>query len=167
MSRNIMEDFLEWICDELETLHEEVKKKGKLDTSTLNQLDAMVDVKKDILEVMGMEEYLDNKSNEYSNTRNSYSNGRMNSNSYNNGNRYMNMNMNNGYSGHGYNRGYYIQPYYMENRGGMGMPYNNYGYSRDMSEQEMIQQLRDMASNANPQKKDAIHSFLEQLEQMS
>ena len=80
-------------------------------------------------------------------------------------NGYMNMggNMNGRYSGNNYsNRGYLVQqydrPYDFNLYGG-----NSYGMN---NEQGMVQMLHEMANNANPQKREMIHDFLNQLEGM-
>ena len=72
--------------------------------------------------------------------------------------------------GNSYLKGYNIEPYEIPNRGygynaNYYMPPMYYGYSRG-NDQEVVSGLRNMASNASPEKKEMIHQFINQLEQM-
>ena len=127
---NVMDDLHEMICDELEC----IQKKGALDTNSLNILDKLVDIKKDILEIQAMEDYI-GQDNYIRNNGNMYS--------------------------------YSYYPRYAYNRMSYANNYNRYNYSRAENSQEMIQYLQDMARDMSPQKQEAVHQFIEQLEQMN
>lgn len=158
MKSNVMEKLLEMVCDKLEV----IAKAGELNGTLANELDTLIDIKKDILEVQAMEEYTNNQ-NMYMNN-NGYSGTPMHGyNSY-----------NNGMNGNSYGRGYVIHPYDTDRmRGDYGWD-QSYGrmnmargYSRDNAEQEVMNKLSDMAQNASPEKRDMINRFMNEMDKMN
>lgn len=159
MRSNVMENLMDLTCSELE----KISKRSELDQVSLKNLSMLIDIKKDILEIEGMEEYAENRNNANMSSNNGY--GSYDNRGYTGGNSYTN-----GYSNHGWNRGYVIQPYYANN-GMNGSSYGNMGmmngYSRAGSEEEMKSMLREMAGNVSPEKQNMIHDFLNQFDQMN
>lgn len=145
-----LDKILDNVCDEID----KIATTG-ITTSNLEVLDKLVDIKKDILELQERENMnveMNNMPNGMSNT--SYRNNNMSM----RGSNYNRYNYNNGMSGH-----YPRQPYYVQADMWGGFPMG--GYSRTGS-QDMIEELKMMAEESSPEKRDMIHNFIDQLERM-
>ena len=132
MSKDSNEKLLDLVCAELD----KIATKPALDNATINMLDTLIDIKKDILEVMVME----GAGNQ------NYS--MMNGSSY--GTRMMPSGIPTSYYGH--DRGYWIQPVY------------NHGYSREGGQRDMIDYLNSMAESMPQHKREMTYDFIRRLE---
>lgn len=169
-----LEKVLDLVCCELDC----IAKQPELDQLSLNNLDTLIDIKKDIAEIMAMEKYdgygqgsgvgMDIPIEAPEGYGYGYNGG------YSHGQGYS-------YSPWHHNRGYFIEPYYYDNgysNRDMNMGMNHsYGrnmnmrmpqYSREGSEHEMIQRLNEMANETvDTNKKELIKNFVSQLEMMN
>lgn len=176
-SNDTMSKLLNLVCNKLD----EISNARDLNTTLVNEIDALVDIKKDILEIQAMEAY---SNNEY---ENGYSQRGMNGNSYamrpmyaydhrygypQADQRYYNELMNGAYSrsdgmnnmnGSNTNTGNYS----MNNMNGTNGMNGMNGYSRDSAETEMMNMLQNMANSANSnEKREMYHRFMNEMERM-
>lgn len=128
--RNIMNELLKIICGELEL----IVNKGSLDVASLNNLNTLIDIRKDIVEIQAMEEY---GYNNYSGYYSSAITDKWN-------------NYNKGYEIKGSSRNYSLM--------------NGNGYNNSSNDYEMINYLKTMANQSSPHKQEMIYQFINQLE---